>query len=106
MTMSFMRSMERKEHRVWRRLKKDGKGAYNCLIVLSQNNYSPNICRDHGDSQSVEIDYGVGGNFAFLRGAQATIGYQNMNCRRPLIPFILICQKKEGAGQSNDGGWV
>ena len=61
--------------------------------------------RDHGTPQGIEIDYGIGGNFASLKGAPPTIGYpkMTMNCRRHHIPSILICKKKEGQHQINDG---
>ena len=64
--------------------------------------------RNHGAPQGIEIDYGIGGNLAYLKGAPATIGHpkMTMNCRRHHIPFILICKKKEGQRQPNDGAWI
>ena len=66
------------------------------------------VCRDYGAPQGIEIDYGIGGNFAYLKGEPATIGFpkMTMNCQRHHIPFILICKRKEGHPQSNDGAWI
>ena len=66
------------------------------------------VFRDYGAPQGIEIDYGIAGNFAYLKGEPPTIGYprMTMNCRRHHIPFILICKKKEGQRQPNDDAWI
>ena len=79
----------------------------NKTFVVDIDDFVP-CFREHGAPQGAEIDYGIGGNFAYLKGAPPTIGYHNMtmNCRRNHIPFILICKKKEGQSHINDGAWI
>ena len=53
------------------------------------------IFREHGESQEVELFYGVNGDFAYKLGlADYTIEPMMSTDREPREPCILVCQKR------------
>ena len=73
---------------------KIGRSGISCHYILTFS-YLILIFREHGESQEVEIFYGVNGDFAYKLGlADYTIEPMMSTDREPREPCILVCQKR------------
>ena len=73
---------------------KIGRSGISCHYNLTFSNLIL-IFREHGESQEVEIFYGVNRDFAYKLGlADYTIEPMMSTNREPREPCILICQKR------------